>query len=327
MKYINSFLKRNLVWVLSFLVIAAVFAVVFSLYEIQVGAVVYPVVVSLVLMLLIMTGGIFATLKKHRELERMKGLSVKLFSEFPRSSSLIEDDYKEIIAGISRELSALETEKDLRYKDMTEYYTTWAHQIKTPLASMKLKLSDTDTEFARSLAGDLRRVEQYVDMVLTYVRLDSESTDFVFRETDLYGLVRESVKKFSGDFITKKLAFSMDEFDAKVYTDEKWLSFIVEQLLANAVKYTKTGSVEVSFAEDTLSIRDTGIGIDPQDLPRIFDKGYTGFNGRGGSHASGIGLHLCKRISEKLNITISAESKPGVGSCFSLTFQSKGNRR
>ena len=201
-----------------------------------------------------------------------------------------------------------------RYADMMDYYTVWAHQIKTPIAAMALQLNQEDSALGRGLRAELMRVEQYVEMVLAYLRLDSESTDYVIREYDLDGIVRQAVKRFAGEFIARHLTLNYQPLNARVVTDEKWLLFVVEQVISNALKYTQSGGVTITLeAPKTLCIRDTGIGIAPEDLPRVFDKGYTGCNGRTDKKASGIGLYLCRRVCRKLGHGIDAQSSPGEG--------------
>lgn len=163
-------------------------------------------------------------------------------------------------------------------------------------------------------AAELGRIERYVEMALVYLRLDSESSDYVIREFELDPFIRRSVKKFAGEFISKRLSLELEPSGVSVVSDEKWLAFVVEQVLSNSLKYTREGSVRIYLAEPkTLCIRDTGIGIAPEDLPRIFDKGYTGLNGRADLRASGLGLYLCRRVCRKLGHEISAVSAPGKG--------------
>jgi len=190
----------------------------------------------------------------------------------------------------------------------------WAHQIKTPIASMRLQIQSVDSDLARRLDGDLNRIEAYVEMVLTFLRLDSDSTDYVIRKIDLDAVIKPAIRKFARDFISKKLTMDFKPTEYKVLSDDKWLSFVIEQVLSNAVKYTKKGGIKVYMDEPgILCIEDTGIGISAEDLPRIFENGYTGFNGREDKRASGIGLYLCKRICDNLGHKIYAESEPGVG--------------
>ena len=146
-------------------------------------------------------------------------------------------------------------------------------------------------------------------MVLCYLRLDSNSSDLVIKEYDLDSIVKQAVRKFSSQFIRRQLKLVYKPLEKTVLTDEKWLLFVIEQIISNAVKYTLSGGVEIYCEEPlTLCIRDTGIGIAPEDIPRIFEKGYTGCNGRLDKKASGIGLYLCRRICGKLGHKITAES-------------------
>ena len=197
---------------------------------------------------------------------------------------------------------------------MIDYYTIWAHQIKTPIASMRLNLQSEDTAFARRISEDLFRIEQYVEMVLCYLRLDSGSTDYIIREYDLDSIIKQAIKRFAPQFIRRRIQLFYEPVHASVLTDEKWLLFVMEQVLSNALKYTESGSITIVLeAPLTLCIRDTGIGIAPDDLPRIFEKGYTGYNGRSDKKASGIGLYLCRRICKNLGHTITALSSLDAG--------------
>ena len=164
---------------------------------------------------------------------------------------------------------------------MTDYYTLWAHQIKTPIAAMDLILQTQRQPENSSLRHELFQIQQYVEMVLCYLRLDSDTTDFVIRTYDLDGILRAAIRKFASSFIRKQLQLRYTPVSCQVLTDEKWLLFVLEQILSNAVKYTPRGSVTIRLEEpQILVIEDTGLGIAPEDLPRIFDRGYTGQMGR-----------------------------------------------
>jgi len=175
---------------------------------------------------------------------------------------------------------------------------------------MELLLQQENSSLAIMLRNELSKIEQYVGMVMTYIRLNSDSSDYVFRLTSLDGIVKNTVKKFSSQFIARKLRLEYSPLDRKIVTDEKWLGFVIEQILSNALKYTHEGSVSI-YLEDpcVLCIKDTGIGISAKDMPRIFEKGYTGQIGRANCSASGLGLYLSGRICAKLGCRIWAESE------------------
>ena len=216
------------------------------------------------------------------------------------------------IETLRRAASERETANTARHREMVDYYTAWVHQIKTPIAAMRLTLQLDDTPNGRKLMSQLLRIEQYVDMVLMYLRLDEGTSDYVIRSCDVDEVIRQSLRKFAGEFIDRRLTLHYAPVGLTAVTDEKWLGFVVEQVLSNALKYTPEGGSITIDAEEpaTLCIRDTGIGIAPEDLPRIFEKGYTGYNGRGDQKASGLGLALCKRICGNLGASLSAESAP-----------------
>lgn len=239
---------------------------------------------------------------------------------------LRDSDYISMISTLADQLKKADGVFDSERRDMVDYYTAWVHQIKTPIAVMRLELQDKDTAESRALLSELFRIERYVDMVLQYVRLGSSAVnDIVVGEYSIEELVRESVRKYASQFIVAKVKFSMGEITGNIVTDKKWFSVIIEQILSNAIKYAPEGQISITFSTETkeLRISDTGVGISEADLPRIFEKGYTGKNGRLSVNSSGIGLYLCKSAADKLNIPIRAESRVGEGTTFILDLSVK----
>ena len=255
---------------------------------------------------------------RHRQLsDALKSIRVS-DEQLPPPENLIEEDYRQLIRALGEEKQRQTSAMDLRMSDMQDYFTLWAHQIKTPIAAMRLILQTRPENSATEIEGELFRVEQYVEMVLNYLRLDSDSTDFVFKTCALDGIIRQCVRKYAKQFIRKKISLEYGGTALQVLTDEKWLCFVIEQILSNALKYTSAGSIRIFTQGETLVIADTGMGIAPEYLPRVFEKGYTGYNGRTDKKATGIGLYLCKMILQKLGHDISISSEVGKGTRVSI---------
>ncbi len=319
MKLFSQYLKQRWRVYVAAVMFCAIFALSFLLYHLPIVAVIYPALLCGAVGLLMMVFDFLRMKRKHEELEHIKSITDTIAGIFPKIDGIEDADYQEIIRLIGEEHNRYRINTNQKYSDMIDYYTVWAHQIKTPIASMRLHLQNEDSALARKLSADLHRIEQYVEMVLTFLRLNSESTDYVIKEYDLDKIIRQAVRKFSSEFIGRKLSLVYEPLDTMVLTDEKWLSFVIEQVLSNALKYTPSGSITIALEpEKKLCIRDTGIGIAPEDLPRIFENGYTGYNGRADKKASGIGLYLCKRICSNLGHTINAESIVDVGTIITI---------
>ena len=311
----KDYLKSRINVIILMIVVEGVFASSYFLFDMPAVTVLYPLILSTSALIVAGVIDFVFTFNKHRKLTQ---------NEIPASSDPIEKDYQEIIRKLKEEEAYSRQKTTSDYNNMVEYYTVWAHQIKTPIASMRLQIQSEDTESARKLMGDLNRIEAYVEMVLTFLRLDSDSTDYLIKEYDLDEIIRPAIRKFSREFILKKLKLEYEPIEFKTITDSKWLSFIIEQVISNAVKYTSEGYVRIYMSEPgILCIEDTGVGISEEDLPRIFENGYTGFNGREDKRASGIGLYLCKRISDNLGHKIYAESKVGEGTKIFLDMRAK----
>ena len=315
MRYVRE-RRRALI---AFGAVCAVFAASFALYHLPLAAVGYPAGLCLIAGLIWAVWDSRRLRRQHDQLQRLITMGADMDQNLPEPRTLQEEDAQLLIRALCREQRETVSRMNARYADMMDYYTVWAHQIKTPIAAMALQLNREDTALGRRLRAELMRVEQYVEMVLAYLRLDSESTDYVIREYDLDGIVRQAVKRFAGEFIARHLTLTYQPLHASVVTDEKWLLFVVEQVISNALKYTQAGGVTITLEEPrTLCIRDTGIGIAPEDLPRVFDKGYTGCNGRADKKASGIGLYLCRRVCRKLGHGIDAQSCLGEGTAIRI---------
>lgn len=271
----------------------------------------------------------FGYYRKHcRELMQCLAIQEERDKKLPESRSCYEHIYQEMISAEENEKRELSSKYDDMVLDMSDYYTMWTHQIKTPIAALKLVLQDK--EGTQLEEEELFQIEQYVEMALQYARINHMSSDMRLAPVNVRNVVKQSLKKYSLLFCRSGLEFSLEEFDCEVVSDEKWLCFVVEQLLSNALKYTYEGKISIYGLNEErkkttghisyLVIEDTGIGIPKEDLPRIFERGFTGFNGHMDKKSTGIGLYLCKTILKKLSHSIEAESEPMKGSRFIIDF-------
>lgn len=292
------------------------FSCTLLLMNVPAKALMYPVLLCLFLGLLALVTDCAIAKSRKNERVNLDKITLSVIDSMPEAHSEEARDYQNAVRLLGNEYRNYVSESERKYENMMDYYTVWAHQIKTPISSMKLTLQGEDSTPSRWLSADLFRIEQYVDMVLVYLRLDSEYTDYVFKECNMDEVIKNSVKKFASEFIGRKLSLEYEPADVTVVSDSKWLGFVIGQIVSNSLKYTETGGIKIYFEEPKmLVIEDTGIGIAEEDLPRIFEKGYTGYNGRtdGSGSASGIGLYLCRRICTNLHIGIQAESEVGKG--------------
>ena len=310
---IRGYIKQNIKVIFLFIVFALVFGIVFSLYDLEIEAIYYSVMLCSFIGLIYICINFINYYKKHIQLYKLQNeISISL-ENLPSPKTLMEEDYTNLILTLNKEYKTYISKSDIAKSDMIDYYTMWVHQIKTPISAMKLLIQTSESEISSDLSSELFKIEQYVEMVLSYIRLGSNENDFVIKEYDLDNIVRQAIRKYAPLFIRKKINLDFQPTNYKVLTDEKWLVFVIEQLLSNAIKYTNKGKISIYPLEDKkLVIEDTGIGISQEDIPRIFDKGFTGYNGRTDKKATGLGLYLCKNILDKLSHKISIESEVGV---------------
>ena len=210
------------------------------------------------------------------------------------------------------------------YNDLMDYYTLWVHQIKTPIAASQLLVKNIeDSDLRQQMEQELFKIDSYANVVLQYLRLESFHDDLVLKRVPLEELVKEVVRKYAIFFIQKGLTVDLHDLDVAVITDRKWLLVIIEQLLSNSLKYTSTGGIEIYFKDQTLFMKDSGIGIKDSDILRVFERGFSGYNGHMTQQSSGLGLYLSKKIAEQLGHKISLHSEVGQGTTVAIRFEEK----
>lgn len=308
------------------------------LYMYLIGArkqdMVYAAVLDAILLLITVLVGFFRYSSKVKALSNALERPVEEQAKLPEATDDVEMLYHRLLENQSIARSEAESSAAIRQSQMRDYYSMWVHQIKTPISAMKLLLEAEREELGQLICDDeqsqyllsdnmdsfedeLFRIEEYVSMALQYQRVSSTENDFVLEKVSVDGVIRDTIKKYAKIMIRRHIGINYSGTGQEVYTDGKWLAFMLEQILSNAIKYTPQGVVTIETAEEKdrffITIKDTGIGIKAEDLPRVFEKGYTGYNGHADKKATGIGLYLCRQMADKLGHTIRMESEIGKG--------------
>ncbi len=321
--------------VVLFVVGLAAFFVLASLYNVEPEFVFYVVSVCGILGITGWAISYTNTCKKHKvlrdQIESCHNMKPEEWKEalrlLEKSDDVVENDYKELLEMMQ---STCEEQNHIFFKEYQakqDFFTMWAHQIKTPIAALQLLLQSEEPVNTGECRQELFKIDNYVGMALNYLRFDNIRGDLDFERCSLESMVKQVAKKYATSFIYRHIGLELKNLDIEVLTDEKWFVFALEQIVSNAIKYTKQGTVCVEglttkqYVE--LKISDTGMGIRQEDLPRIFEKGFTGYNGRIDKKASGLGLYLCKGILDKLGHGISIESKEGEGTMVTVRFERK----
>lgn len=322
-----SYLKDRRYPVLILVLTAVIFAAVVFLYGGPAGAVLYSLQLCAVCYLLFGVVDYFRYFRKIQALTRHLEMDCIYSMQIEPAANRIEQEYQQIVEKLLARQAQMADSQRRAMTELKDYYAVWAHQIKTPISAVNLLLQvmeqHPETVSVAELRQEVFKIDFYADAVMNYLRLEDLSTDFKFARYPLDSIVKKAVRKFAPQFIHKKIRIELAPLQTEVYTDERWLGFILEQLLSNAVKYTDPGGCVRIFMEgdSVLSVQDNGIGIRREDLPRIMERGFTGYNGRMDKKSSGIGLYLCRKAADKLGCKLEFGSEPGMGTkvCIDLT--------
>lgn len=315
-KWLNSFIRTLRPQMFLFLAIQTVFGLIMLFTHVALQLYGYGVLLSLFLWGVSIAFQWTSYFSRLQKAEQIQLNNLKAFED-----SIIENEalgemyyqkYKEI-TDIYHQFRQTEIEKS---KEQMDYFTLWLHQIKTPIAAISLILQRQEVKFAgqKKLEQELIRLEDYTHMALNYLKLEEAGKEMDLERVTVDEVVKEALKKYAILFIYNDIQLQYEPLEMTVLTDRKWLQVLIEQLLSNSLKYTKTGSIKI-FAEDetTLVIEDTGVGIRKEDLPRIFEKGYTGLDGRLHEKSTGLGLFLSRKICERLGHQLTIESEINQG--------------
>lgn len=323
-KSFYSYLKTKVSTLLCLFSISSIFALLFVLRHYDLDIILYGTLLSFIIVMFILGIDFYYYHRKYSTLYQMENHIDVTIDDLPKAIGTIEEQYQLLLFTLFNKMQDNTFKSDNQYQDVLDYYTMWAHQIKTPIAAMKLLLQ-VENSSQHDMALELLKIEQYVEMVLHYLRMQTMSNDLVLTRYSLDTIVRDCIKKQSHFFIRKNIHLQLDSLDITVLTDEKWLSFVIEQVLSNALKYTsENGNIHIYLqTPSTLVIQDDGTGIRKEDLPRVFEKGFTGCNGRIDKLSTGIGLYLCKQIIDKLSHTITIDSIDHQGTSIYINLETK----
>lgn len=330
---IFSFLKIRKVLIIIFTGIVVIFGILFYLYDIPFDAIIYGCELSFVWCAVCLFIDFYKYYKRHKLLHINREQFFDDAEQLPEHMDIIEYDYQELAKELYQAKQELISKNRITKKELLDYYGMWVHQIKTPIAALDILLQNTERMLYQldekemmqkaisvsDMKMELFKIEQYVEMALNYLRVEDISSDLVFKKHELDDMVRQVIRKYAKIFISKKIKIDFKPTKACIVTDEKWFIFVLEQIISNALKYIKKGQIFIYMKEKSLVIKDTGIGIPAEDLPRIFEKGFTGYNGRENKKSTGIGLYLCKNIMDKLQWNITVDSEVGSGTKIYLT--------
>lgn len=313
-----SYLKMKYPMYLLFLLFFVIEYLIFSLAHVNTDIILYIFLFIFFILLIYFIYDYHQVKKQHYELKILKQHVNKSIEGLPQDINIIEQDYQILITKLYEQLNEIQNNDSMKYQEMIDYYTLWVHQIKTPISALKLLIQSLNVD--QKMMLEVLKIEQYVNMVLQYLRLEDMYNDLSFHYYSLDKIVAEVLKKQVTFFSYQKISLEYKIDDIKILTDEKWSSFVIEQILSNAVKYTKEGYIKIYNDKEKLYIEDSGIGIKKEDLPRVFERGFTGYNGRDDKKASGIGMYLTKCILDKLGHSIDIRSELGKGTTVCIDF-------
>lgn len=315
-------LKENCWFIVAYLVMAGFMGSTFFLYDVDAEVYRDALWFSFPILIFALIYRGLTLWRKHQLL--LKAIQQQTFHEVNENrypASILEKDYQELLRQAVHQMDTLTMKHDAQEKELRDYYVLWSHQIKTPLATLNLLSQSAMPETKNEMKEEIFKIQLYLDMILHYLRLQSIHQDFRFEETALYSVAKETIKKYARFFIYKDIEVELKNLGGTIITDKKWFSFMLEQIVFNAIKYTKKGTIILYAPENNsqeIRIKDTGQGILPEDLPRVFERGYTGFNGRENEASSGLGLYMCKEIADKMGIRLTIASQIGEGTEVSI---------
>lgn len=318
------YLKSKLNIFIMLIILVVLFILISLVYKVKYIALFYMIAMMVCFVVLYLVIDYLKILRKIRFLSKLsvENYNANNWHLNNDMKDLVDQAYEDNVTQILNEMNMRQSEVTNHYHELKDMLTLWLHEIKLPISSLTLMI-DNDEDDKSLIKGELTRIEQYSEMVMMLLKYESSSNDFLFEKVDLNQLILKSIKRFKYNFISKKLTINYENSTCYTITDRKHLQFILDQILSNAIKYTNSGGIKIIVLDDSVEIIDSGIGIAESDLPRIFEKNYSGINGHQLNQSSGMGLYLCKKISEMIDVDLKLESQVGVGTRVKIIFNSK----
>lgn len=322
---------------LRYLIFQAVFVMISALFLLATGTqndiVVLLFLIWLLLFLIVQTVEFLTCRARLLELENiLEGLDKKyLFTEcIPKGQTIYERKFTELFRRAGMSMIGAVSDAETAKREYREYVESFVHEIKTPITAANLICRHTDADTRRKLMQELSQIEAQIERVLFYARAEHPEKDFIISQHSLLDLVEQAISQHRTLLIQSGVRVEIGDLEQIVFTDSKWTVFILGQLLQNSARYKSTHPVIILSANQLkgqieLTVKDNGIGIPSHELSRVFERGFTGSNGRALGGSTGIGLYLCKKISSLLEIDLQIASTKDVGTSVTLTFWSKEN--
>lgn len=304
---IAKFLKEYSKWYLLYASMTGLYLLTFFLYHLPITFFLTSLSFNLTLLFGISIWLFLGFRKKMKTLETF--LSVEELADFTLPS---EESYRDLILEIKSSQSQRLLDAKHQHQGLQDLIKMWSHQMKVPLSALSL-MAQTDQLDKQEVRQQLLRLEKYLDTLLNYLKFSGNKDDFRFEICSSREIIMDLIKKYRVSFLAKNLSVNI-EGDWQLKSDKKWLSFALSQVLDNAIKYSKDGGqIAVKMDEKGITILDTGMGILSEDLPRLFEEGFTGFNGHEHKKATGLGLYMTKQVLDRLALSIAIESQVEIG--------------
>ena len=314
----TKYIKDKIYYILTFSIYIILISIYLKAMETEIPAIIIVVAISTIFFCV---GFIISYLKSNKYLKDIDKMMDNLTEKYliteimPKPSRAERLAYYRILKKANKSMLENISIIKQQQKDYKEYIESWVHEIKIPITSVKLLCENNKSDITTKIDEEIEEINNFVEQALFYARMDQVSNDFMIKNINLNNVIKNVLARNKKIMIQNNMKVELNNVNTNCYTDEKWLEFIVNQIIQNAIKYRKekNANIVITISENKenviLNIKDNGIGIKTSEIDRIFDKGFTGTNGRNQKKSTGIGLYLCKRLCQEIGMEIEANSK------------------